>query len=216
MVIPSGSERAASNPSGRATERAEALEAALCVVTHFTPSGAATPLILYPQHPASSSLRCQFTLAYAALLRTSCRRDISPSGLPSRYARPPAFFPSSPLSFNPLTNLSLNPFRIRNPTNITSASATLPDSLSPLTYSADVFPSLLPLPSSLPIRSALPPLPTDPSLSSPISGGPPPSFALSCSSQLSPPHPLSSTPCLSPPPRPLTVGPRAPTVFPGF
>jgi len=117
------------------------------------------------------------------------------------------------LSFNPITNLSLNPFLIRNPTNITSASPTLPDSLSPLAYSADVFPSLLPPPSSLLIRSPLPLPPSNPSPSSPISGGPPPSRALSCGSLLSSLHPISPTPCLSPPPRPLTVCSRAPTIF---
>jgi len=64
-----------------------------CVLTHLTPPGAATPLILYPQRPASSYLRSQCTLSHAAFLRTSSGRDISPPGLPSFYPRPPAFFP---------------------------------------------------------------------------------------------------------------------------
>jgi len=110
----------------------------------------------------------------------------------------------------------MNRLLIRNPTNTTSASPTLPDSLSPLAYSADVFPSLLYPPSSLPIRSALPPPLSDPSPSSPISAGRLPSLALSCGPLLSSPHPISSTPCLSPPPRPLTVYSRAPTIFPSF
>jgi len=64
-----------------------------CLLTYLTLPGPATPLILYPQRPASSSLRSQCTGSHAALLRTSCSRDISPSGLHPRYARPPAFFP---------------------------------------------------------------------------------------------------------------------------
>jgi len=64
-----------------------------CFLTPLTPPGAATPLILYPQRPASSSLRSQCTHSHAALLWTSCGRNISPSGLPPRYTRPPAFFP---------------------------------------------------------------------------------------------------------------------------
>ena len=196
---------------------------------HLTPPGAATPLILYPQHPASSYLRSQCTSSHAALLRTSCGRDISPPRLPPRYPHPPAFFPCYPLSFNPVTNLSLNPFLIRNPTNITSASPTLLDSLSPLAYSEDVFPSLLPPPSSLPTPSALHPPPSDPSPSPPISGGRPPSLALSCGSLLSSRSylvysmPLAASPAsYSPlvgshrPPRPLTVRSRAPTLFPSL
>ena len=81
-------------------------------------------------------------------------------------------------------------------------------------YSVDVFPSLLPPPSCLRIRSALPPPPSDPSPSSPISGGRPPSLALSCGSLLCFPHPILSTPCLSPPSRPLTVRLWGPTIFP--
>ena len=110
----------------------------------------------------------------------------------------------------------MNPFLIQNPTTVTSASPTLPDSLTPLTYWADVIPSLLFPPSSVPIRLALPPPPSYPSPSSPISGGPPPSLALSCRSLLSSPHPVSSTPLLSPPPRPVTVCSRAPTAFPSL
>jgi len=64
---------------------------------------------------------------------------------------------------------------------------------------------------SLPTRSALAPPPSDPSPSPPISGGRPPSLALSCGSLFSSPHPISSTPCLSPPPRPLKVSSPAPT-----
>jgi len=54
----------------------------LCVLIHLTSPGAATLLILYPQHPASSSLRSQCTDSHAALLLTSCGQAISPSGLP--------------------------------------------------------------------------------------------------------------------------------------
>ena len=75
---------------------------------------------------------------------------------------------------------------------------------------------MLPPPSSLPTRSALPPPPSHPSPSPPISGGRPPSLAISCGSHLSSPHPSYSTRCLLPPPRPLTVPSRAPTVFPGL
>jgi len=64
-----------------------------CVLRHLTPPGAATPLILYPQRPASSYLPSQWTSSHAALLRTSCGRDISRPGLPPRYPRPPAFIP---------------------------------------------------------------------------------------------------------------------------
>ena len=53
-----------------------------CLLTYLTPPGAATPLILYPHRPASSSLRSQCSHSHAALFRTSCGRDISPSGLP--------------------------------------------------------------------------------------------------------------------------------------
>jgi len=166
------------------------------------------PCLFIPSLPMHRFPCCPF----ADILRS---RHLS-SRPPPRYPRPPAFFPLYPLSFNPVTNLSLNPFLIWNSTNITSASPTLQDSLSPLAYSADVFPSLLPQPSSLPTRSALLPPPSDPSPSPPISGGRPPSLALLCGSLLSSPHPISSTPCLSPPPRPLIVRSRAPTVFPGF
>jgi len=64
-----------------------------CVLTDLTPPGTATPLILYPQRPVSSSLRSQYTRSHAALLRTACGRDISPPGLPPHYAHLPAFFP---------------------------------------------------------------------------------------------------------------------------
>jgi len=166
------------------------------------------PCLFIPSLPMHPFLCC----AFADVLRPRHLSSRSPPQIP-----PPASFLSMiPSLLNPITNVSLNPFLIRNHTSITSASPTPLDSLSPLAYSADIFPSLLPPPSCLPPCSALPPPPSDPSPSPPISRGRPTALALSCGSLLSSPHPISSTPCLSPPPRPLTVRSRAPTVFPGF
>ena len=64
-----------------------------CILTHLTPPGGTTALIVYPHWPASSSLRSEWTHFYAAILGTSCCRDISPSSFLLQYTRWPAFFP---------------------------------------------------------------------------------------------------------------------------
>ena len=96
-------ERAASNASGWAVSVQTHLTEPFCILTYLTPAGAATPLILYPQHPASLFLRSQCTHSQAALFRTSCSRDISLSGLsPEMPARPLSFHDTlSPLTPSP-------------------------------------------------------------------------------------------------------------------
>ena len=60
---------------------------------------------------------------------------------PPRHARPSAFLPWYPLSFNLFIRLCLNSFLTRNPSNISFLSAPSPDSVSLHTSPADIFQS---------------------------------------------------------------------------